>query len=63
MDEFESLFEATGVVLVGTIRKDGSPRISLVEVLITGGKLYLGMMWQSLKARYWNRSLSCVAPA
>jgi hypothetical protein len=44
------LFEKAGVVLVGTIRKDGSPRISPVEALITGGELYLGMMWKSLKA-------------
>lgn len=29
----ERLFERTGVVLVGTIRRDGSPRISPVEPL------------------------------
>ena len=46
----EGLFERSGVVLVGTIRKDGSPRISPVEPLIAYGQLYLGMMWQSLKA-------------
>lgn len=38
------------VALVGTIRADGSPRISCVEPHIMDGKLYLGMMWQSRKA-------------
>ena len=46
----EERFEKWGLCLVGTIRKDGSPRISPVEPLITGGKLYLGMMWRSKKA-------------
>jgi hypothetical protein len=55
----EGLFERTGVVLVGTIRKDGSPRISPVEPLITGGQLYLGMMWQSLKALDLLRDSRC----
>ena len=54
-EKAESLFDASGIVMVGTIRKDGSPRISPVEVLITDGKLYLGMMWQSLKARSRTR--------
>ena len=38
------------VALVGTIRADGSPRISSVEPHIMDGELYLGMMWQSRKA-------------
>jgi hypothetical protein len=38
------------VALVGTIRADGSPRISNVEPHIMEGELYLGMMWQSRKA-------------
>jgi hypothetical protein len=38
------------VALVGTIRVDGSPRISCVEPNIVDGELYLGMMWQSRKA-------------
>jgi hypothetical protein len=38
------------VMLIGTVRKDGSPRISLVEPWILDGDLYLGMMWQSVKA-------------
>jgi len=43
-------FERSGVILLGTIRKDGFPRISPVEPLIVDGHLYLGMIWQSLKA-------------
>lgn len=38
------------VALVGTIRADGSPRISSVEPHLMEGELYLGMMWQSRKA-------------
>ncbi len=49
-EKAEALFERTGVVLLGTIRKDGSPRISPVEPLLIEGQLYLGMMWRSLKA-------------
>ncbi len=39
-----------GVVLVGTIRNDGSVRISPVEPMLWNGELWLGMMWQSKKA-------------
>ncbi len=46
----EETFERTGMVMLGTLRKDGSPRISPVEVLFTEGQLYLGMMWRSQKA-------------
>jgi hypothetical protein len=43
-------FERYGMALVGTIRKDGSPRISSVDPHRLGGELYLGMMWRSRKA-------------
>jgi len=43
-------FERYGVVLVGTLRKDGSPRISCVLPCVLDGELYLGMMWRSRKA-------------
>jgi hypothetical protein len=46
----QQLFEEPGVVLVGTVRRDGSPRISPVEPIIHDGDLYLGMMPGSLKA-------------
>ena len=40
-----------GVVLVATIRKDGTPRLSPVEPFVLDGDLWLSMMWQSTKAR------------
>ncbi len=36
--------------MLGTIRADGSPRISPCEAYIVDGDLMLGMMWQSRKA-------------
>jgi hypothetical protein len=49
-DEGEKRFDATGLALVGSLRKDGTPRISPTEPLIHNGRLYLGMMWHSTKA-------------
>jgi len=43
-------FERHGMALVGTLRKDGSPRISCVLPYVLDGELYLGMMWHSRKA-------------
>lgn len=43
-------FERYGMALVGTVRKDGSPRISCVLPHVLDGELYLGMMWRSRKA-------------
>lgn len=40
-----------GVVLVGTIRRDGTPRLSPVEPFVMDGRLLLSMMWGSQKAR------------
>jgi hypothetical protein len=39
-----------GVVLVGTIRRDGTPRISPVEPLLWEGELWLSMLHGSRKA-------------
>jgi len=39
-----------GVILVVTIRADGSPRLSPVEPLIVDGALFLSMLWNSRKA-------------
>lgn len=39
-----------GVVLVATIRRDGTPRLSPVEPLVMDGDLWLCMLWQSTKA-------------
>ena len=45
----EERVDGVGLVLVGTLRHNGWPRISPVEPLITDGSLHLGMMWQSRK--------------
>jgi hypothetical protein len=39
-----------GLILLGTIRADGTPRISPVEPVYAGQHLLLGMMWRSQKA-------------
>src|SRR5260370_10525820 len=39
-----------GVLLVATIRGDGTPRISPVEPFVLDGILWLPMLWQSRKA-------------
>lgn len=39
-----------GVVLVVTIRQDGTARVSPVEPLLMDGDLWLSMLWQSAKA-------------
>lgn len=42
--------EEVRLVLVGTLRRDGFPRISPVEAFFVEGELMLGMMWRSKKA-------------
>jgi hypothetical protein len=49
-DEARELLERPGVVLVGTVRRDGTPRISPVEPFFWDGELWLAMMWRSKKA-------------
>jgi hypothetical protein len=44
-----------GVVLAGTVRRDGRARISGVEPLIMGGELWLSMLPDSAKARDLGR--------
>jgi hypothetical protein len=41
---------APGVLLVATVRHDGTPGLSPVEPLVLDGDLWLSMMWQSRKA-------------
>ena len=43
-------FEATGLGLLATLRRDGSPRISGIEPLFTDDELWLGMMPDSRKS-------------
>ena len=56
----EERFKSTGLALVGTVRRDGLPRISPVEPLIVDGQLYLGMMWRSRKALDLLRDPRCL---
>jgi hypothetical protein len=53
-------FEATGLSLIGTLRRDGSPRISAVEPFVFEDQLALGMMWRSMKALDLRRDHRCV---
>ena len=55
----EERLESFGLVLVGTIRRNGWARISPVEPLIVGGELYLGMSWRSRKALDLLRDPRC----
>ena len=56
----EAQYAHTGLALVGTLRRDGWPRISPVEPFIANGQLYLGMMWRSVKALDLLRDPRCV---
>jgi hypothetical protein len=47
----ERRFRSRELCLVGTLRRNGWPRISPVEPEFVGDELMLGMMWQSPKAR------------
>jgi len=44
------LFDAHKHKTLATLRKDGSPRISGIEVDFVDGDLWLGAMWQSRRA-------------
>ncbi len=43
-------FRRDELVLVGTLRPDGSPRVSAIEPDVAAGELFLGMMPDSVKA-------------
>ncbi len=47
----QARFEANGLGLVATLRRDGSPRISGIEPLFALDELWLGMMDGSRKAK------------
>src|SRR5688572_25448622 len=56
----EESFDRFGLLLLGTLRRDGWPRISPVEPVITDdGELELGMIWQSKKALDLLREPRC----
>ena len=49
-EEAEARFRKDQLVMVGTLRKDGSPRISPCEIDFADRRMLLGMMWRSPKA-------------
>jgi hypothetical protein len=53
-------FRRQELCMVGTIRADGSPRISPCELDHAEGHLILGMMWRSRKALDLLRDPRCV---
>jgi hypothetical protein len=59
-DAAQKRFEATRVALLGTIRSDGSPRISPVEPYFSQGHLLFGAMSWSLKTRDLLADPRCV---
>lgn len=52
-------FKATELMMMGTLRKDGFPRISPIEWAIFEGELTLGGMWQAKKALDLLRDPRC----
>jgi Pyridoxamine 5'-phosphate oxidase len=54
-DQVQQRFDAFGLGLLATLRRDGSPRISGIEPLFANGQLWFGMMTDSLKARDLKR--------
>ena len=56
----ERLLDGPGVVLLGTLRRDGWPRISPVEPVFTAGDLWLGMTLRSRKALDLRRDPRCL---
>jgi hypothetical protein len=48
-------FDAHKHLTIATLRRDGSPRISGTEVQLADGELWIGSMWQALKARDLQR--------
>jgi Pyridoxamine 5'-phosphate oxidase len=53
-------FDEQQLCMLGTLRRNGSPRISPCEMSFTAGELLLGMMWQSPKALDLLRDARCV---
>lgn len=48
-------FDAHTHKTLATLRRDGAPRISGTETTFADGELWIGSMWQSLKARDLQR--------
>jgi hypothetical protein len=56
----EERFRARELCLLGTLRRNGYPRISPCEPDFVDGELMLGMMWRSPKALDLRRDPRCV---
>ncbi len=54
------LFDRHQLCMLGTLRHDGSPRISPCEMDYAAGELLMGMMWRSPKAIDLLRDPRCV---
>ena len=59
-DRAAERFRRQELCMLGTLRSDGSPRVSPCELDFAGGQLILGMMWQSRKALDLLRDPRCV---
>jgi Pyridoxamine 5'-phosphate oxidase len=53
--EVRAAFERHKHLILGTLRRDGSPRLSGTEVTFGSGELWLGMMPRSMKGRDLRR--------
>src|SRR5690349_2054187 len=51
----KALFDAHKHKTMATLRKDGSPRISGTETQFRDGELWIGSMWQAVKAKDLQR--------
>jgi hypothetical protein len=54
-DRVKALFDAHKHKTMATLRKDGSPRISGTETDFRDGEIWIGSMWQALKAKDLQR--------
>ena len=54
------LFESSELVMLGTLRRDGGPRITPLEYFLYNGEFTLGGMWQSMKLLDLLRDPRCV---
>jgi Pyridoxamine 5'-phosphate oxidase len=53
-------FRSTDLVMLGTLRKDGRPRITPIEFFFFEDQLTIGGMWQSRKLADLQRDSRCV---
>jgi Pyridoxamine 5'-phosphate oxidase len=53
------LLERRGLAVLATLRADGRPRLGPVEAHVAGGRLLVGVMPRSLKARDLERDPRC----